>query len=236
MHNTFSSPFPINAGKKASHFASWLSSRDKELLEDRVILDDDLYCGEIFHLFALVSSGKLLVSPCLPSEGVGEAEEIRSIKRKHDSTQSSSYKTFKEPKSHYTSESDFSRREKGFPGIAIAATRAFISRIEALEQSASDRIDSGKTCVDMDFTSCIGDGRSLASAVKSTVSAASSVSQEWTNIANYAALRSSNYDEAKEGRSLSPVLFETVYNAIREAGQQGLQMEKIGKIIVVNGV
>lgn len=233
MHDTFSSPFPTNAGKKASDFASWLSNRDKELLEDRVILDDDLYCGEIFHLFALVSSDELLVSPCLPSEGVGEAEEIRSVKRKHDSTQSSGYKTFKEPKSHYTSESDFSRREKGFPGIAIAATRAFISRIEALQQSASDRIDSGKTCINMDFTSCIGDGRSLASAVNSTESA---VSQQWTNVSNYAALRSSNYDGSNEGRSLSPVLFESVYNAIREAGPQGLQMEKIGKIIVVNAL
>ncbi|KAH7865207.1 hypothetical protein Vadar_003673 [Vaccinium darrowii] len=53
-----SSPFPTNTG--------------------------NLQCGDVFHLCALLSSGEWLISPCLPDDGVGEAEDSKTLKRKFD--------------------------------------------------------------------------------------------------------------------------------------------------------
>ncbi|KAK7273757.1 hypothetical protein RIF29_14820 [Crotalaria pallida] len=80
LHSVSKSPFPFNTGKRAVKFFAWLQERDKDLTEVGTDLVEDLQCGDIFHLFALVSSGELSISPCLPDNSVGEAEDLRNAK------------------------------------------------------------------------------------------------------------------------------------------------------------
>jgi hypothetical protein len=50
-------------------------------------LTADLQCGDIFHLFALVSSGELSIYPFLPENGIGEADDLRSKKQRIDNNE-----------------------------------------------------------------------------------------------------------------------------------------------------
>ncbi|MCD7452654.1 hypothetical protein HAX54_017714 [Datura stramonium] len=50
-------------------------------------LRDKSFCGDVFHLCALLSSGELSIAPCLPDEGVGELEDSRISKRKYDDSE-----------------------------------------------------------------------------------------------------------------------------------------------------
>ncbi|KAJ7963245.1 B-block binding subunit of TFIIIC [Quillaja saponaria] len=84
LHNISKSPFPSNTGKRSFKFACWLHERNKGLTEGGTNLVEDLQCGDIFHLFAPISSGELSIWPNLPDNGVGEVEDLRSLKRKID--------------------------------------------------------------------------------------------------------------------------------------------------------
>ncbi|KAG5103420.1 hypothetical protein JHK84_048389 [Glycine max] len=122
LQSVSKSPFPFNTGKQAVKFSAWLEERGKDLTEVGANLAEDLQCGDIFHLLALVSSGELSISPFLPDNGVGEAEDLRSAKRKYDTTESSYSDKAKKSKSFFGVEGEIiSRREKGFPGIIISA-------------------------------------------------------------------------------------------------------------------
>ncbi|KAJ0974371.1 hypothetical protein J5N97_016336 [Dioscorea zingiberensis] len=79
-HSASSSPFPVDSGKRAAKFSRWLDEQERDLLGDGVYLTPHIQCGECLLLFALVSSGKLCVSPCLPDEGIGEADETNNTK------------------------------------------------------------------------------------------------------------------------------------------------------------
>ncbi|KAM1449570.1 hypothetical protein PS2_008210 [Malus domestica] len=111
--NIFRSPFPTDSGKRAAKLARWLREREKDLTEGGIHLSTDLKCGDFFHLFALVSSGQLSISSHIP-DGVGEAEDLRSSKRKTGSAESLNSKRLK-----YSSD-NLSRREKGYPGIMVS--------------------------------------------------------------------------------------------------------------------
>ena len=101
LQSVSKSPFPFNTGKQAVKFSAWLEERGKDLTEVGANLAEDLQCGDIFHLFALVSSGELSISPFLPDNGVGEAEDLRSAKRKSDTTESSYSDKAKKSKSFF---------------------------------------------------------------------------------------------------------------------------------------
>ncbi|RZB46061.1 hypothetical protein D0Y65_050195 [Glycine soja] len=133
LQSVSKSPFPFNTGKQAVKFSAWLEERGKDLTEVGANLAEDLQCGDIFHLLALVSSGELSISPFLPDNGVGEAEDLRSAKHKYDTTKSSYSDKAKKSKSFFGVEGEIiSRREKGFPGIIISAHQTTISRADIL--------------------------------------------------------------------------------------------------------
>ena len=86
LHNVTRSSFPPTTGKIAARFSHWLYiTKEKTISWKREYrLKADLQCGDIFQLFGLVSSGELSISPCVPKEGVGEADDLRNLKRKAD--------------------------------------------------------------------------------------------------------------------------------------------------------
>lgn len=143
LHNISKSPFPTNTGKRAAKFSNWLQERKNYLIGGGIDLKEDLQCGDIFHLFALVSSGEMSVSPCLPDEGLGEAEDLRSSKRKAEPDEPcESEKATKKVK--FVRDADlFSRREKGFPGIRVSICRETILLVDALEP-----LDDGRNGTD----------------------------------------------------------------------------------------
>ena len=112
--NVCDSQFPSHTGSSAAKFSMWHRERENDFMGGGI----DLQCGEIFHLFALVSSGELFISPCVPVEGVGEAEFIRNLK--HTSL---------------LNDSIDSRRDKGFPGIKLSMHRAPMPRTIYLQSS-----------------------------------------------------------------------------------------------------
>ncbi|KAF7134683.1 hypothetical protein RHSIM_Rhsim08G0220000 [Rhododendron simsii] len=64
-----------------------------------------------------VSSREWLISPCLPDKGVGEAEDLRTLKRKFDSSEFHSGERAKKLKSSLAAEGEIIPcRGKGFPG------------------------------------------------------------------------------------------------------------------------
>ncbi|KAL0354483.1 UNVERIFIED_CONTAM: hypothetical protein Sradi_3895200 [Sesamum radiatum] len=85
-------------------------------MEEGVDVPSNLQCGEVITLCALVSSGELSITPCLPDEGVGEAEDNRTSKRKCDSSELDGGEISKRSKTSFAGEGEIiSRREKGFP-------------------------------------------------------------------------------------------------------------------------
>ncbi|GMI73201.1 hypothetical protein like AT1G17450 [Hibiscus trionum] len=132
LHSISKSQFPCNTGKRAAKFSAWIREREKDLMEGGINLTADLQCGDIFHLFSLVFSGELSLSPCLPDEGVGEAEDLRSFKRRAEDNELCDADKAKKLKS--IAEGEFvSRREKGFPGIMVSVHRTTFPTATALE-------------------------------------------------------------------------------------------------------
>ncbi|CAN1785476.1 hypothetical protein LINPERHAP1_LOCUS16885 [Linum perenne] len=142
LHNISKSPFPTNTGKRAAKFSNWLHDGKNYLIGGGIDLKEDLQCGDLFHLFARVSSGEMSVSPCLPDEGLGEADDLRISKRKAETDVPCDSEKAKKMKSMRDGEL-FSRREKGFPGIRVSICCEKILPVDALES-----LDDGKNGTD----------------------------------------------------------------------------------------
>ncbi|XP_028763205.1 uncharacterized protein LOC114721542 isoform X2 [Neltuma alba] len=245
LHGISKSPFPFNTGRRAVKFSTWLHERVKDLTSVGANLAEDLQCGDIFHLFALVSSGELSISPCLPDNGVGEAEDLRNSKRKADVCESSSGDKAKKLKSIFGVEGEvISRREKGFPGIVISAHCATISGADTIELFKDKDTLIGRQPFEGIFQlnqeqSCnYPPPEHMLESFNScdTVSIEENDSESsWDAMAGYA--RQLMVPSNQEQNSvISAEVFRDIYAAIQKAGDQGLSMEEVSRIINLPGV
>ncbi|XP_057453940.1 uncharacterized protein LOC130745606 isoform X3 [Lotus japonicus] len=243
LHSVSKSPFPLNTGKRAVKFSARLQERDKDLIEMGTNLAEDLQCGDIFHLFALVSLGELSISPCLPDNGVGEADDLRNAKRKVDANEPSFSDKAKKLKSLFGTEGEIiSRREKGFPGIIISARRTAISRTDILDMFMDD--DNNGQCFDANFQLNTGQSSNdslpdhmpeLFNSCNSVPVEENQVDSPWEAMAGYARrlmLGPSN----QEVQTMCADVFRVVYAAIQKAGDQGLSIEEISQLIKGPGI
>ncbi|CAJ2638415.1 unnamed protein product [Trifolium pratense] len=233
------SPFPFDTGKQAVKFSAWLKERDKDLTEMGTDLVEDLQCGDTFHLFALISSGELSISPSLPDNGVGEADDLRSGKRKPDASGSSFSDKAKKLKSSFGVEGEIiSRREKGFPGIIISVHRTEVSKADILDlfkdNDNNNQHFNGNVQLDMGQNS----NYSLTDHMLETFNSCDPVPEEkdhiespWESMAGYVRrLTKVPYSQEQECAVCAEV-FVVVYAAIQKAGDQGLSMGEIHQVI-----
>ncbi|XP_062008741.1 uncharacterized protein LOC133725476 isoform X1 [Rosa rugosa] len=245
LHNTSASPFPINSGKRATKFAHWLYEKDKDLMEGGIDLSTDLQCGDIFHLFALVSSGELSISSCLPDEGVGEAEESRSSKRKADINELLDDEKTKKLKSFVAAEGEIiSRREKGFPGITVSVSRAEFSIANSIDLFKEDAPIGDKHFGGNHQLECTSDQSSLSHSdcMKEIFNSSSTVpvleigcESPWEGMVAYAEHLLPLHPAQDQSSPIQPEVFRTVYIAIQKAGDQGLSIEEVSQIMNIPG-
>ncbi|KAF5201539.1 B-block binding subunit of tfiiic [Thalictrum thalictroides] len=239
MHNVSSSPFPINTGKRAAKFGNWLREREQDLMEDTINLNEDLQCGDIFHLLALVSSGVLFISPCLPDEGIGEVEE-NSNKIITDNDEVCNANNAKSIKSSMAKEGEVvSRRAKGFPGIRVSVSRITLSKSEALELFTNENIQGRPSRTDTDDkinSSYMGTGSSPSpSGSFGSLLDLTADRTPWRAMTNYGNQLLSKFADEDMMSALKPVLFETAHSTIYEAGDQGLSLKQISEVLSLQG-
>ncbi|PHU01543.1 hypothetical protein BC332_31330 [Capsicum chinense] len=234
------SPFPSDTGKRAAKFVSWLCEREKELIAEGVDLPTDLQCGDVYHLCALLSSGELSITPCLPvpDEGVGGAEDSRTSKCKYDDSEFSDSDRYKKLKTSMGGDSEICTfRAKGFPGIRLCLRHATLSRIKtmdlfkdtdnctrALPVEEHQATDHGSVSFDSDDqVNELNDSGVPYTAVSPTES-------PWQAMTTYAE-RVCSFGSCLEQNSLVyPEMFRSAYSAIQRAGDRGLCMKDISRI------
>ncbi|KAL8170314.1 hypothetical protein V2J09_022118 [Rumex salicifolius] len=234
------SQFPTNTGKRATKLAGWMRQREEDLMDGAVSLSEDLQCGDIFHIFALVSSGELIISPLLPpGKGcVGEPEDSRNLKRGLDDTEIDSIN--KKQKLIQDSET-CSRREKGFPGIQVLVTRATMSIPDVVEVFKDDDMHSLLSSESDKFYTrlsqqihsnlfhidCMKDAPDFCSIATEAVASGES---QWEVMANFAkqVLR---FSDEEQQSWIPPSLFQSITVATRKAGDQGLSMLDVSELI-----
>ena len=201
-----------------------------------VNLAEDLQCGDIFHLFALVSSGELSIMPSLPHNGVGEAD-LRSAKRKFDATEFSYSNKTKRPKSLFGIDGEIiSRREKGFPGIFISAHRTAISRADILNLF-KDNDNNGQPFEGQSSNYSLPDH--MLEIIKSfdpITLEENHTKSPWESMAGYAQHLLSESFNQEHARAICAELFRVVYAAIQKSGDQGLSMGEISQVINLPGI
>ncbi|XP_022972207.1 uncharacterized protein LOC111470808 [Cucurbita maxima] len=242
LHSISKSPFPANTGERASKFSKFLHEKDKDLVENGINIPSDLQCGDIFHLFALVSSGEMSISSCLPDNGVGEPEDLRSSKRKVDSCELWVDTRAKKMKFAPAEGEIICRREKGFPGILVSVCRTTILRTDAMELSDSwnciddqhfggnDRCHVSPTHNSISFDNVESlydtDGVvSLGNRCESTWQAMTSFADHLMSVGCY----------QEQMSVISPEVFGLVYSAIQLAGDQGLSIEEVSQVANLQG-
>ncbi|CAN1785479.1 hypothetical protein LINPERHAP1_LOCUS16885 [Linum perenne] len=229
LHNISKSPFPTNTGKRAAKFSNWLHDGKNYLIGGGIDLKEDLQCGDLFHLFARVSSGEMSVSPCLPDEGLGEADDLRISKRKAETDVPCDSEKAKKMKSMRDGEL-FSRREKGFPGIRVSICCEKILPVDALESlddGKNGTDNSQKDKMECGFVQIDSHVPQSPNFDNITPSARLSGNSSWEAMSGYASYLYSNLCFPKEGGLFSPKSFQEIYKAIHKAGDQGLSFEEV---------
>ncbi|XP_020591544.1 uncharacterized protein LOC110032283 isoform X2 [Phalaenopsis equestris] len=240
-----SSPFSNDSGKRATNFSNWLQIQKNDLIQDGVTIPPDLQCGEIAHLFSLVLFGEILVSPCLPNCGIGEADELKTpesfsswgevgdigasqnLKHKADA----SYRSEKVERSKLASNADGDRREKGFPGIKVMLKMESVMTVDDFECLGYEK-DSIHTLT--------GDSTSVEETCLTSSSDNEDVIHEidspkcWDGMSRYVEYLASTSGIANEGMPSSRD-FKFIHSIIRGAGEQGLSMDEISEALKIKG-
>lgn len=211
-------------------------------MEEGIEVPSDLQCGEVFTLCALVSSGELSITPCLPNEGVGEAEDNRPSKRKCAGSEPDGGELSKKSKTTFAGEGEMiSRREKGFPGMKLCLHRETISRLLAIDSFNDgdmyptpffgEKDQSNTLSVDVaDYVRDILDSGT-------TIHPALNVSESpWEAMTSYAEYLISSCSYEVNSSFLHPRLFKTLYSAIQKSGDNGLSMKEICKVLNIKGM
>lgn len=248
LHGITSSAFPSDTGSRAAKLATWLHEREKELLEDGIEVPSDVQCGEVFSLCDLLSSGELSITPSLPIEGVGEAEDNRP-KRKSENTDPEVGSSKKFRKTFAGDSEIISRREKGFPGIKLCLHRERISRSLAIDSFGKENMHPAPFLGGKDQTNTSGldvnssplqfDATDHASGVfecGTTYRPTLNVSESpWEAMTGYAKNLFSSCSDEVSTSLLQPDLFKTLYSAIQKSGDNGLGMKEIAKVLNIKG-
>ncbi|GMI86163.1 hypothetical protein like AT1G17450 [Hibiscus trionum] len=231
LHSISKSPFPCNTGKRAANFSAWICEREKDLMEGGINLTADLQCGDIFHLFSLVFSGELSLSPCLPDEGVGEAEDLRSLKRRAEDNELCYADKAKKLKS--IAEGEFvSRREKGFPGIMVSMYRTTFPTTTALELFKDEEAFNSELLNEKNSTNLDHMKEMLESTNNVTIASSES---PWEAMASYTEHLLCNPSDEGQGGHLDPEIIKTVCTEIQKAGDQGLSIEDVNSLVKMPG-
>ncbi|KAK8629039.1 hypothetical protein V6N13_077896 [Hibiscus sabdariffa] len=271
MNSISKSQFPCNTGRRATNFSAWICEREKDLMEGGINLSADLQCGDIFHLFSLVLSGELSLSPCLPDEGVGEAEDLRSFKRRAEDNELCDADKAKKLKS--IAEGEFvSRREKGFPGIMVSVYRTTFPTATALElfkneetfdpelsnDERSTNLDHMKERLELSnnvtalelfkdeetFNPELSNNESstnlehmkeMLELSNNVVVASKSGESPWEAMASYTEHLLSNLCDGGEGGHFDPEIIKAVCTEIQKAGDQGLSIEDVCRLVKMPG-
>lgn len=207
-------------------------------------MEADLQCGDILQLFALVSSSEISICPFVPEEGVGEAEDLRNLKRKAEEDEINDGDKAKKLKPLVDSEL-FSRREKGFPGIKLSLHRQTISIVDSMEFFR----DAGTCTGEIDWKNIYKD-----SLCRPSSSISFDSMQEMPNLKGFAPaaeFSDKSLWEAMVGYAkhlflkgsdptivcpFNAVVFRDVYTSIKKAGDQGLSMEEISQLEAIKGL
>ncbi|CAN0877955.1 SART-1 family protein DOT2, partial [Linum grandiflorum] len=235
LHNISRSHFPTNTGKRAARFSNWLHKGNNFGTGGSIDLKEDLHCGDIFQLFALVSSGEMTVSPCLPDEGLGMADDQRSSKRKPEDDGPCDRDKAKKLKPIADSET-CSRREKGFPGIRVSICCATIlpaNALDSVNDGEKDKVDDGFGQKEVHRSSPCSDVPQSPDFDSITPSARLSSQSSWETMAGYANYLHANASGLTEGSSFSSEVFMSTYTAIHKAGDQGLSIEEVSQTLAM---
>ncbi|KAL9671326.1 hypothetical protein QQ045_008894 [Rhodiola kirilowii] len=224
------SPFP-DTGERVSKFANWIHEKESVLIGEGTDLIPDLECGDIFVLLSLVATGELSMIPCLPDDGVGEPEDSRILKRQADDAEHLNECKTKRPKWSSIVDIDItSRREKGFPGIKVSLNRTVFSSASAIGISPGrmNCKEEDKYHVEGEESECNSiSSDKLEEVVRShnTCVLPDCNTSPWEAMTEYAACLTSKSSDEETGKgAFHPEVFKDIYQAVKNAGDQGLAL------------
>ncbi|KAL1174076.1 hypothetical protein V6Z11_A05G454800 [Gossypium hirsutum] len=233
LHSISKSPFPCHTGKRAANFSAWIHEREKDLMEGGINLTADLQCGDIFHLFSLVFSGELSVSPCLPDEGVGEAEDLRSLKRRAEDNELCDVDKAKKLKS--IAEGEFvSRREKGFPGIMVSVYSSTFPAANSLELFKDEETFNPELLNEESSTN-LDHMKEMIEFRNSVTTASKSAGSPWEAMAGYTEHLLAKPSDEGQGSHFDSEIIKVVCTEIQKAGDQGLSIEDVYSLVKMPG-